>query len=98
MNERIREAARLFGSMGGKAPKTLTDTDRERRRKWAKGLAVIRAAKAAGKTQWRVIARDGSEHTVWSMTGGTALEEARAKGIDAVGVEKHTAKQKGNGQ
>lgn len=98
MNKRYKAAARLFGSMGGKAPKTLTPSDRERRRKWAKGLAVIRANKRAGKTQWRVISRDGSEHTVWSMTGGTALEEARAKGIDAVGVEKHSPKTKGNGQ
>jgi hypothetical protein len=38
----ISEAARLLGSRGGSAPKTITEADRERRRRWCAGLAELR--------------------------------------------------------
>lgn len=41
----LHEAARLLGARGGKAPKRITDADRQRRRDWARGLAAIRASK-----------------------------------------------------
>jgi len=43
--EQLRQAFRILGSRGGKAPRTITDADRQRRRDWAKGLAAIRKAK-----------------------------------------------------
>lgn len=43
--DKLKSAAQLLGSRGGKAPKTITPEDRERRREWARGLAAIRKAK-----------------------------------------------------
>lgn len=93
-NHKINEAARLLGSRGGKAPKTITAADRQRRRDWARGLAKIREAKRAAmpaaqvieKRRFVVIARDGSKSLVEASTGGKALELARSNGVDAVGV------------
>lgn len=45
--DKLKSAAQLLGSKGGKAPKHLTDQDRERRREWARGLAKIRMANKA---------------------------------------------------
>lgn len=47
--EQLRKAFRILGSRGGRAPKTITDADRQRRREWGKGLAAIRARKKAAK-------------------------------------------------
>lgn len=47
MNSELREKRRAAGRIGGSAPKTITASDRERRREWARGLAKIRLAKRA---------------------------------------------------
>lgn len=96
---KLHDAARLLGSRGGKAPKTISAADRQRRRDWAKGLARIREAKRQQPvpvaaplitSRYVVIDRAGRRWPYHAETLAHAITLARHDGIDAIGgkVEK----------
>ncbi len=93
-DEQIHAAARALGSRGGKAPKTITPADRERRRVWAKGLAKLRLAKAQTPppytrltSRFIVIDRQGARWPYHAENAAHAITLARHDGIDAIGAK-----------
>jgi hypothetical protein len=89
----LRQAFRILGSRGGKAPKTITPEDRQRRRDWARGLAAIRSAKKAAKlSRFLVLDRQGKRWPYHAETLQAALARAKSEGVDAVGGKAEAAR------
>lgn len=94
-DDKVRAAARVLGSRGGKAAKTITEPDRQRRRDWARGLAALRAknrhnqdlsALLKERVNVRVVVIDskGRRWPYWAESVQHAVTLARSDGIDAV--------------
>lgn len=91
MDENVKKAAAALGRSARGVPKNYSANEREKRAQRAREMTRNRVAKRKGapelpKIRFAVIARNGQRFIHWAVTGSAALEDARAHGIDAVGV------------